>query len=67
LFKLSRLLENQGPGKALRISKILQEPKARDILYRDVYGWFTRVSHGVYELSPLGKQEIPLWHKAPDV
>jgi hypothetical protein len=30
-------------------------------MYRDVYGWFDRVSLGVYELSPRGKREIPLW------
>ena len=41
----------------------LQESKARDILYRDVYGRFDRVSRGVYELSPRGKHEIPLWRE----
>lgn len=58
---IAQLLQKQGPTKASQIAKTLQEPKARDILYRNVYGWFDRVSLGVYELSPRGKQEILLW------
>jgi hypothetical protein len=60
---IAGLLQEQGPTKAAHIARILREPKARDILYRDVYGWFDRVSRGVYELSPRGKQEIPLWRE----
>lgn len=58
---IARFLQNQGPTKASHVARTLREPKARDILYRDVYGWFDRVSFGVYELSPRGKDEIPLW------
>jgi hypothetical protein len=58
---IARFLEEQGPTKASDVASTLQEPKARDILYKDVYGWFDRVSRGVYELSPRGKREIPLW------
>jgi len=58
---LARFLQKHGPTKASHIARTLQEPKARDILYRDVYGWFDRVALGVYELSPRGKREVPLW------
>jgi hypothetical protein len=58
---IAGFLQKHGPTKASHIARTLCEPKARDILYRDVYGWFDRVSLGVYELSPRGKQEIPLW------
>jgi len=58
---IARFLQTQGPTKASNIASTLQEPKARDILYNDVYGWFDRLSRGIYELSPRGKQEIPLW------
>ena len=58
---IARFLQKQGPTKASHIAQTLGEPKARDIMYRDVYGWFDRVSLGVYELSSRGKQEIPLW------
>jgi hypothetical protein len=58
---IARFLQKQGPTKAADIARTLREPKAREILYRNVYGWFDRVSLGVYELSPRGQQEIPLW------
>jgi hypothetical protein len=58
---IARFLQEQGPTKASLIAQTLQLPKARNILYRNVYGWFDRVSLGVYELSPRGKQEISLW------
>lgn len=58
---MARFLEKNGPVKAAHIASELKEPKARDILYRDVYGWFDRVGFGVYALSPRGKREIPLW------
>jgi hypothetical protein len=60
-ISIARFLEKQGPTKASHIAQSLQDSKARDILYRDVYGWFDRVSLGVYELSPRGKREILLW------
>jgi len=56
-------LQENGPTKASNVAKTLREPKARDILYRNVYGWFDRESPGVYNLSPRGKQEIPLWRE----
>ncbi len=60
-------LQKNGPTKASRVAETLREPKARDILYRDVYGWYDRESLGVYTLSPRGKQEIPHWgEKAED-
>jgi hypothetical protein len=60
---IARYLEKEGPTKASHIALALREPKARDILYRDVYGWFDRVSLGVYELSPRGKQEVLKWRE----
>lgn len=58
---IAGFLQRNGPTRAMYITKTLDDPKARDILYRNVYGWFERVSQGVYELSPRGKQEVPLW------
>jgi hypothetical protein len=58
---IARFLEKEGPTKASDVAAALRDPKARVILYRDVYGWFGKVSRGVYELSPRGKQEILLW------
>ncbi|MCG8454918.1 MAG: DUF2161 family putative PD-(D/E)XK-type phosphodiesterase [Holophagales bacterium] len=63
---IARFLEQQGPKKASEIAGSIGEPKARDILYRDVYGWFERVSRGVYRLSPRGEREIPHWRRRAD-
>ena len=51
------LLEN-GETKAAIISKELNDPKVRNILYRNVYGWFENVSRGVYGLSPKGRNTL---------
>ena len=58
---IAGFLQKNGPTKASHVAQTLREPKARGILYRNVYGWFERVSHGKYELSPRGKQEISQW------
>jgi hypothetical protein len=63
---IARFLQKQGPTKASNIAGTLREPKARNIMYRNVYGWFDRVSPGVYELSPRGKRDIPLWIEAAE-
>lgn len=58
---IAQYLRAQGPSKVSYIAKSLQEPKTGNILYRDVYGWFERVSRGVYQLSPRGQKEVLLW------
>ncbi len=64
---IGRFLQENGPTKASLVAQSLREPKARDILYRDVYGWFERESLGVYRLSPRGLRELPHWgEKAED-
>ncbi len=60
---IAQFLQKEGPSKASGISRALEDPKARDILYRDVYGWFDRVAFGVYDLSPRGGREIETWTK----
>ncbi len=61
---IARFLRENGPTKASRVAQTLREPKARNMLYRDVYGWFERESRGVYRLSPRGEQEILAWGKS---
>lgn len=58
---ITSFLQEQGPTKASIVAQMVEDPKARDILYRNVYGWFESTSRGVYELSPRGAQEISLW------
>lgn len=58
---LGHFLNSNGPTKASYIAKQLSEPKAREILYKDVYGWFQRESVGVYNITERGKTEIAQW------
>ena len=58
---IARHLQQQGPTKASHVAQTLNEPKARDILYQNVYGWFDRIDTGIYQLSPRGEKELPLW------
>lgn len=58
---ISQYLVEHTEGKPADISKALAIPNARAILYNNVYGWFERVSRGVYCLSPRGKKELPAW------
>ncbi len=62
-LEIARFLDVQGPVKASNVARTLRDPGARDILYRDAYGWFERANlgAGVYQLSPRGRREIPRW------
>jgi len=60
-LKIALYLEKNESVKASTLAKELEEPKARDIMYKNFYGWFDRISTGVYELTPKGKGEIGLW------
>ena len=54
-------LNKNGAIKAAVIAKQLQEPKARDILYNNHYGWFEKESRGIYKLSQSGIIESINW------
>ncbi len=62
-LKVAWYLNEHGPTKAVQVARTLDVPNARDIMYKNVYGWFDRVGLGVYELSPRGEKEIPLWRE----
>jgi hypothetical protein len=54
-------LRDHGPTKASVVKQALDEPKARQIMYSNVYGWFEAQGRGVYELSPKGRKELVMW------
>lgn len=58
---IAHFLEKNGPTKASNIAQALQDQDVRNILYKNFYGWFERVSRGVYSISPRGKDEFPSW------
>ena len=51
-------LHKNGATKASMVAEQLPEPKARDILYNNYYGWFEKQSRGIYQLSESGEDVI---------
>ena len=64
-LRIARHLRRRGPTKASDVAGALNEPRARTIMYDNVYGWFERPATGVYALSPRGRREIRLWSRVP--
>jgi hypothetical protein len=58
---IASYLSENGATKASIIAKALDEPKARTILYDNVYGWFGGYGGGVYDLTDRGREERKLW------
>lgn len=58
---IGHYLNNNGATKASIVAEQTQQPKARDILYKNYYGWFAKVSRGVYKITPLGVKDISQW------
>ncbi|MGC8894665.1 MAG: DUF2161 family putative PD-(D/E)XK-type phosphodiesterase [candidate division WOR-3 bacterium] len=51
-------LERFGPLSPKQLRNMGTGPKTLSILRNNFYGWFRRVSRGVYELSQKGREEI---------
>jgi len=51
---IAAYLHENGATKASLVSEQIQEPKARDILYKNYYGWFEKKSRGIYQLTEAG-------------
>jgi hypothetical protein len=49
-----RVLSCEGPLKASQVAKLSGVTRARPIMADDHYGWFERVSTGIYALTPKG-------------
>ncbi len=60
---IGEYLKEKGATKASIVAEDTLEPKARDILYKNYYGWFVKESRGVYKITTLGIKDIPKWQK----
>ena len=50
--RLRAYLADHGPARPADLARALEIPRARAILSDNHYGWFLRVSRGVYGLAP---------------
>jgi hypothetical protein len=53
-----RVLSREGPLKASQVAKQSGVTRARTIMADDHYGWFERVSTGIYGLTPKGAAAV---------
>jgi len=51
-------LNADGPSKASDVAKATNVMNARQIMYDDHYGWFTRVDKGIYGLTDKGSEAV---------
>jgi hypothetical protein len=57
-LRCARFLAVHGPSKGAKVKEWAEVPQATQIMAADHYGWFTRVSRGVYDLTDLGRKGL---------
>jgi len=60
-LRCARFLAVHGPSKGAKVKEWAEVPQATQIMAADHYGWFCRVSRGVYELTHAGRQGLADW------
>ncbi len=56
--RCARFLAVHGPSKGAKVKEWAEVPKATQIMADDHYGWFTRVSRGIYDLTDVGRKGL---------
>lgn len=57
----ARFLAVHGPSAGAKVKAWAEVPAATSIMSADHYGWFERVSRGVYSLTAAGRKGIADW------
>ena len=57
-LRCARFLAVHGPSKGVKVKEWAEVPQATRIMADDHYGWFTRVSRGVYDLTEAGRKGL---------
>ena len=60
-LKCARFLAVHGPSKGVNVKEWTEVPNATRIMADDHYGWFARVSRGVFEITAKGHKGIADW------
>jgi hypothetical protein len=56
--RCARFLAVHGPSKGAKVKEWAEVPSATQIMADDHYGWFTRVSRGIYDLTAVGHKGL---------
>jgi len=57
-LRCARFLAVHGPSAGAKVKAWAEVPQATTIMRNDHYGWFNKVSRGVYELSDVGRKGL---------
>ncbi len=57
-LRCARFLAVHGPSRGAQIKAWAEVPDATRIMANDHYGWFSRVSRGVYDLTEAGRKGL---------
>lgn len=57
-LRCARFLAVHGPSRGAKVKEWAEVPQATRIMADDHYGWFTRVSRGVYDLTDAGRKGL---------
>lgn len=60
-LKCARFLAVHGASKGSKVKDWAEVPAATRIMRDDHYGWFTKVSKGIYDISDAGWQGLKDW------
>ena len=55
-LRCARFLAVHGPSKGAKVKEWAEVPQATQIMADDHYGWFQRVSRGIYDLTETGRK-----------
>lgn len=64
-LRCASLLAQGAPMRVAELRAAGHLPNVASILQRNVYGWFQRVTRGVYTLTPQGRQGLERFGHAP--
>lgn len=65
-LRVARYLEVHGPSRVRDVREKGSSQRAGAILQKNYYGWFVRISRGVYDLTPAGKKALELYRDVVD-
>ena len=57
-LRCARFLAVHGPSAGAKVKEWAEVPQATTIMRNDHYGWFQKVSRGVYELTDAGRKGL---------
>lgn len=63
--RCARFLAANGPSKGAVVADQVNVARATSMMRNNVYGWFERVGHGIYDLTEAGNIAISAVERAP--